>query len=235
MSVEREGVVELLAELHLSVCNPFFATFVESDMKNSNMNALYVWQSGLLMGNRDYYIEEANAAIKGGYELYLQQILKLAGLSEEQAVRGAAATVVVEDEIAKISRSNVALRDMAACYNPMPIADVKRSYDAIDWEAYFKILGVETPQTLIVGQPEVMALYNNLLKSLTIDQIRYYLAAHYINAASGYLSDDFYAANFDFYGRQMSGKQEPRPRWKRAMATTDGAFQMAVGKMYVDK
>ena len=235
MSVEREGLVELLAEIHLSVANPFFATFVESDMKNSDMNALYVWQSGLMMGNRDYYLDEANAELKGGYELYLQQILKLAGFSEEQALKGALETIQIEDKIAEISRSNVALRDMGACYNPMAITDVKSRYDAIDWESYFKVLGVETPEILVVGQPEVMELYNNLLKSLSIEQIRYYLAAHYINAASVYLSDAFYAANFDFYGRQMSGKQEPKPRWKRAMATTDAAFDMAVGKMYVDK
>ncbi|MEE1099744.1 MAG: M13 family metallopeptidase N-terminal domain-containing protein, partial [Alistipes sp.] len=93
MSVEREGLVELLAEIHLSVANPFFATFVESDMKNSDMNALYVWQSGLMMGNRDYYLDEANAELKGGYELYLQQILKLAGFSEEQALKGALETI----------------------------------------------------------------------------------------------------------------------------------------------
>ena len=235
LSVEREGLTDLLATLHYGICHPFFAPFVEADMKNSDMNAFYLWQSGLGMGNRDYYIEEANAAIKEGYKAYLQKIFTLAGMEEAQAVKAMEATLAIEDQIAKISRSSVVLRDMGANYYATPYEELAKQYGQTDWEAYFKILGMEAPATIIVGQPEVLALVNNLLKTAPMEQIRYYIAAHYLNSATSHLNDEFYAASFDFYGRQMSGAQEPRPRWKRAMAATDATFDMAVGKMYVEK
>lgn len=235
LSVEREGLTDLLATLHYGICHPFFAPFVEADMKNSDMNALYLWQSGLGMGNRDYYIEEANAALKEGYKNYLQKVFVLAGLEEAEAVKAQEATLAIEDQIAKISRSSVVLRDMGANYYPTSFDELKNKYNQVNWDAYFKVLGMEAPQTVILGQPEVLACVNELLKSAPMEQVRYYLAAHYLNSATSSLSDDFYAASFDFFGRQMSGTQEPRPRWKRAMAATDATFDMAVGKMYVEK
>ena len=175
------------------------------------------------------------AAIKEGYKAYLQKIFTLAGMEEAQAVKAMEATLAIEDQIAKISRSSVVLRDMGANYYATPYEELAKQYGQTDWEAYFKILGMEAPATIIVGQPEVLALVNNLLKTAPMEQIRYYIAAHYLNSATSHLNDEFYAASFDFYGRQMSGAQEPRPRWKRAMAATDATFDMAVGKMYVEK
>ena len=232
---EREHVTELLATLHASVTAPFFGTGVEADLMDSNVNALYIWQGGLGMGDRDYYIDEENAALREGYVNFLTRIFTLAGFEEEAAASAAAASLRVEERIARASRSSVQLRDMGANYNPMSYADLKSRYDAVEWDAYFKILGMENPDRVIVGQPEVLDTVNSLLKELSVEELRSYLAAQYLNSACGYLSDDFYAASFDFFGRQMSGKQEPRPRWKRAMATTDGIFDMAVGEMSVDK
>ncbi len=236
LTVEREGLTDLLATMHTSVANPFFAPFVEADMKQSSVNAFYLWQAGLAMGgNRDYYTDPSNAHLKAGYEALLKKFFLLAGFDEEVAAKGVAATLKVENQIAEKSRSLVALRDMGANYHPISLDELKSRYDAIDWDSYLKVLGVESPEKVVIGQPEVMTLANNLLKSLSMEDIRYYLAAHYLKAAAPYLSDEFYAASFDFYGRQMTGTQEPKPRWKRAMAVTDNIFDMAVGKMYVDK
>ncbi len=92
-SVEREGLTSLLATLHGSVGSPLFAAFSEADMKNSSMTALYLWQSGLGMGDRDYYLEEANAPLKAGYKTYLEQLFVLSGLDAERA-KGAAAAAL---------------------------------------------------------------------------------------------------------------------------------------------
>ncbi len=236
LSVEREGLTDLLATMHSSVANPFFASFAEADMKNSSMTALYLWQSGMGMGgNRDYYTEESNAHLKAGYVALLKQLYTLAGFEAEVAEKGAAATLKIEQQIAETARPLVALRDMGSNFHPLTLEEVKSRYDAVDWDAYFKILGVATPEQVVIGQPEVMELSNRLMKELPMEEIRYYLAAHYLRAAAPYLSDDFYAASFDFYSRQMTGTEEPKPRWKRVMATTDGTFEMAVGQMYVEK
>ena len=235
LSMEREGLSEMLATLHAGVGAPFFGPGVEADLMDSDTNALYLWQGGLGMGNRDYYVEEENAELKAAYEAYLAKVFVLAGFGDEQAKAAAAAALKVEEQIAAVSRSSVALRDMGANYNPMSLEELKKRYDAVEWEDYFNVLGAAGIERVIVGQPEVLDAENKMFKELTVEELRSYLAAQYLNAVAGYLSDDFYAASFDFFGRKMSGKQEPRPRWKRAMAVTDNVFDMAVGEMYVEK
>lgn len=235
LSTEREGMSELLATFHLGIASPLFAPFVEADMKNSDTNTLYLWQSGLGMGDRDYYLEAGMAEMKSGYEHYLQQLFRLAGFDEATTTKAAKASLALEEKLAEVSRTSVALRDMGSNYHPTSIEELKNRYDAIDWEAYLKIMGVGTIEQLIVGQPEFLDTVNALLKEEPVEHLRYYFAAHYLNEAAGFLNDEFYAANFDFFGRQMSGKQEPKPRWKRAMAVTDRTFDMAVGEMYVER
>ena len=132
-------------------------------------------------------------------------------------------------------RSNVELRDIAANYNPMSKADFTKRYDAIDWTAYFEGMGIGDFDTIIVGQPETLDAVNQLVKTEPIETLRTYLAANYLASAAPYLSDDIYAAYFEFFGRQMSGQQEMRPRWKRAMSVPNGLLGEAVGEIYVSK
>ena len=120
----------------------------------------------------------------------------------------------------------------------MSVADLKKRYDAIDWEVLFDELGkvqVAGIDRSIVGQPSFSEGMNKLVKQTPIETLRYYLAAQYLTSAASYLSDDFYAASFDFFGRQMAGKEEQRPRWKRAMSIPNSVFGEAVGEMYVAK
>jgi len=120
----------------------------------------------------------------------------------------------------------------------MSVADLKKRYDAIDWEVLFDELGkvqVAGIDRAIVGQPSFFEGMNKLVKQTPIETLRCYLAAQYLTSAASYLSDDFYAASFDFFGRQMAGKEEQRPRWKRAMSIPNSVLGEAVGEMYVAK
>lgn len=110
----------------LDVGNPLFAFGVMADLMDSNTNAFYLEQSGLGMGNRDYYLEESNAALKKGYEELLAKLFVLSGTEEAEAKRAAADVVAFETELARASWSNVELRDIARSYNPMSVADLKR-------------------------------------------------------------------------------------------------------------
>ena len=129
--------------------------------------------------------------------------------------------------------SNVELRNIVAQYNPMSRADFERRYDAVDWASYREALGLGDFDRIIVATPSALDNANELLRTLPLDELRYYLAAHYIDAATSYLSDDFQQASFDLFGRTMAGQQEMRPRWKRAMAVPNGTLSEAVGEMYV--
>ena len=239
MQVEKgPTLTKALTEMMLDVGNPLFAFGVMADLMDSNTNAFYLEQSGLGMGNRDYYLEESNAALKKGYEELLAKLFVLSGTEEAEAKRAAADVVAFETELARASWSNVELRDIARSYNPMSVADLKKRYDAIDWEVLFDELGkvqVAGIDRAIVGQPSFFEGMNKLVKQTPIETLRYYLAAQYLTSAASYLSDDFYAASFDFFGRQMAGKEEQRPRWKRAMSIPNSVLGEAVGEMYVAK
>ncbi|MDE7304937.1 MAG: M13 family metallopeptidase [Alistipes sp.] len=231
----RAQLTEAIAALHSSVANPFFSIGVEADLMNSSMNALYASQSGLMMGNRDYYLDAENEQFRTAYKAYLAKIFALAGLPEAEIEKAVAGVMNIETKLAEKMWSNVELRNIPAQYNPTSKADFEKRYDAIDWPTYYKTLGVGDFDTIIVATLSPLDNANKLLKTAPLDDIRYYLAAQYIDSAANYLSDDFQLASFDFFGRTMAGQQEMKPRWKRAMSVPNGTLSEAVGEMYVAK
>ena len=233
--VDRSQLPEVLAKIHMALANPFFGIGVMADLMDSNVNTLYVGQSGLSMGDRDYYVDPENARIKEAYKNYLVRIFTLAGYDEAAAAQAAADALEVEDSLAEVFFSNVEQRDIPAQYNPMTRAEFAKAYDAIDWDVYFEGMGLADADRMIVQQKRVMERVNQLVKTLPLDKIRHYLAAQIINGGASSLSDDFQTASFEFYGRTMSGQQEQKPRWKRAMSVPNGLLGEAVGEMYVAK
>ena len=233
--VDRSQLPEVLAKIHMALANPFFGIGVMADLMDSNVNTLYVGQSGLSMGDRDYYVDPENAPIKEAYKNYLVRIFTLAGYDEAAAAQAAADALEVEDSLAEVFFSNVEQRDIPAQYNPMTRAEFAKAYDAIDWDVYFAGMGLPDADRMIVQHKRVMERVNEMFKSLPLDKIRHYLAAQIINGGASSLSDDFQTASFEFYGRTMSGQQEQKPRWKRAMSVPNGLLGEAVGEMYVAK
>ena len=238
--VERLMEVEQLSDLaiavamiHTSAGNPLFSTGVGADLLNSNINVLYVEQSGLGMGNRDYYLDAENQAKREGYVQWLTKAFSMIGW--EDAAAKAEQVLAFETKMAEAFRSNVQLRDVAANYNPMSKADFLAKYPQFNWGAYFNEMGVGQFDSLVVGQPEVLEAVFGLYVSENIETVKAYLAASVVSSAAGYVGDELYAAHFDFFGRQMSGQQEMRPRWKRAMAVPNRLLSEAVGQIYVKK
>lgn len=232
---DRLQLTAAIARLHTSIANPFFGIGVQSDLMNSDINALYASQPELMMGDRDYYLNAENESIRTAYKEYLGKIFRLAGVPEADIEKAVAGVMSVETKLAEKNWSSVELRNIPAMYNPTSKADFEKTYDAIDWAEYYKTMGIGDFERIIVTTPSALANANELMKNAPLDDIRYYLVAQYIDAAAGYLSDDFIDASFDFYGRAMSGKQEQKPRWKRAMSVPNSTLGEAVGEMYVAK
>ena len=230
---DSKSLIETVAKMHASMGNPLFGLYVSSDLKNSSVNALYISQSGLGMGNRDYYLDEEHAAKREGYVAYLEKVFTLANLAEPRAQ--AEAVMAFETVMAKRFRSNVELRDIDKGYNPMSKADFVARYNNIDWEAYRTTLGLGEFDRIIVEQPEVIDLVNELVKSTPLSTLKSYLKAHLLQSAAGYAGDELYAATFDFFSRQMTGVEEMKPRWKRAMGVPNSILSEAVGEIYVSK
>ena len=230
----REELIGKIAQLHIDGIGAFFYSYPAADLEDSNMTILYMEQGGLGMGNRDYYTEAENANLKASYRTYLARIFSLAGVEGdvETLVNN---VMVVEDRLAAEHWTNVECRDIVKGYNPYTFEAFKAQYKGVDWDAYFLAMGVRKIEKIVVSQPSSFANTLAVLKSASVEELRAYVAAHYIDAASAYLSEDFAVASFEFFGKEMSGTEEIRPRWKRAMSVPNNILSEAVGQMYVAK
>ncbi|MBR5821428.1 MAG: M13 family metallopeptidase [Alistipes sp.] len=231
---EREALLASIPALHTDGIGVFFAAYPAADLEDSNMTIFYLEQGGLGMGNRDYYIDQKNAEIKAAYRLYLEKLFTLAGV-EGDIQKMVEDVVAIEDAIAEKSWSNVECRDIVKGYNPYSVEALCKEYATVDWKAYFEAMNIETLDKVVVSQPSSMANILNILATTPVEALRAYVAAHYINTASSYLSEEFAVASFEFFGKTMSGTQEIRPRWKRAMGVPNNILSEAVGQMYVAK
>ena len=230
----REELIAKIANLHIDGIGAFFYSYPAADLEDSNMTILYMEQGGLGMGNRDYYTDQKNEEIKAAYREYLSKIFTLAGV-EGDVEKMVENVMAIEDSIAQKHWTNVECRDIVKGYNPYTFEAFKAEYKGVDWDAYFRALGVRKIEKLVVSQPSSFANILAVMSTASVDELRAYVAAHYIDAATSFLSEEFALASFEFFGKTMSGTEEIRPRWKRAMSVPNDILSEAVGQMYVAK
>lgn len=237
-SAKKEDLMNVIAWLHAEgLASPFFNEGVDADLMNSDANALYFMESGIGLGERDYYLENDSNSVKirNAYVDFVKKIFTLSGYTPEQAESAAANVMKIETSLAKVAMTREEQRDMAGQYNPRTYEQLKKDYPNIGWDILLEALSLKDVKNVIVGQPRSFAEVNNLLGSLNEQEIKDYLACCYIRSAASYLSDDYVDAKFELFGKVMSGKEENEPRWKRALSVPNGLLGMAVGQLYVEK
>ncbi|HIZ87801.1 MAG TPA: M13 family metallopeptidase [Candidatus Coprenecus pullistercoris] len=232
-AADKSALAREIAELSKTGDGGFFSYGVESDLMDSKTQVLYMVQGGLGMGNRDYYVDEANAGLRKGYQDMLTKFFTLCGYRD--AEKKAANAVGIEDRLAGFSWTSVENRDYTKIYNPMSTEEICGRWDGFDFAAFFETIGVPAQEKIIVQQPSFFDGFSKLFASASLDELKDYVAAGLINGSAGSLSDDFYDISFDFYSTQMSGITEKKPRWKRAMSVPNSVLGEAVGQMYVKK
>lgn len=228
----RGQVVDLLATM--PGISGFFGTYVESDMMDANRNVMYWGQGGLGLGDRDYYLENSENTVKVlmAYRNYLHRLANLIGMDDRAAYDFVANVIDIETALAKAAMSREELRDPAASYNPMSMADLAGKYPNVDLRRYFAKQGINDIDTVIIGQPKSLEAVNDILGTYSDKAIRDYLTAGYLQSAASYLSDDFVDAEFAL-AKVMSGVQQQSPRWKRALSVPNGMMGEALGELYV--
>lgn len=210
-----------------------------ADEKDSKNNILNVYQSGLTLGQKEYYLDnDANTKeIREAYKKHIVRMFKLFGFKEKDAKKKMQAIMNVETAIAKVSLSRTELRDVEANYNKMTLQEFESKYPNVPLRKTMNAMGVKEAyiQTMVVGQPSFVAGINELLATIRPEEYKAYLEWDVITSASSYLSDEIAEANFDFFGKTLSGSKEMQPRWRRCTSQVERQMGEALGKMYAEK
>lgn len=234
---DKNQIVPMMTKLANCGVGTYFSSYVYADPKNSNMNIFQIAQGGINLGEREYYLDQDSVTvnIRDNYKQYIGKLFCLVGFSEAEAQQKVNDVLEIETAIAQASFSAVDRRDPEANYHKMSYADLKKNIPGIDWDACLQGLGIKEVNELNVERLEPIQKVGELMSTLPVSKHISYLQYNLIDAAASYLSDDFVAARFDFYGKVLSGRQVNQPRWKRAVNAVNGMLGELVGQMYVEK
>ena len=211
-----------------------WAMYVDADAMNSSMNILNEYQAGFVLSQKDYYVDE-DEHTKHIRAEYLKHVEKMFELYDQANAAEKAATVLrLETRLAKAAFSNVELRDPIANYNKMSVEDLQKLVPEVDWKVYFAGLNI-APDSLSVGQIRHLQEAGKMLAEESLEDMKTLFTWQVIDGSSDFLTEEIFMQNFEFYGRILSGRQEPTPLWKRAVAMVNGTLGEAVGVMYVEK
>lgn len=234
---KKADFTAFIADQHLYKGNPFFGIGVDTDLKNSDLNVMWLSAGTSGLPDRDYYLNtDADSKKKQeAYRAYLSKIFQLSGYKKKEAEKAAKVIYNIEYQFAEAKMSRAEARDYNKLYNIYTIDMLQKNYPAIQWAKYFELMGVKDVKQVILTEPKVMAVAQKLMSTLSEQDIKYYVAGLIIKSSTSVLSDDFVNANFDFYGRLLNGQKEQKARWKRALGFPNSLLGEAVGELYVSK
>ncbi len=214
-----------------------FSFGIGSNPKNSNEKVIYVGGGSLGLPNRDYYLDEDSTSVvrRGKYVMHVARMLEFTGMEPMKSKLAAARVMEFETGIAKTKLDKVARRDPYKRFNPRSIDQLQTIIPAVDWKGYFAAAGLETPDTVILGETAYMEYLGGLLAKADITTIKDYLRWQAIDQAASFLSTEIDRANWEFYSQELRGAKKQRSREERALSTTNRTLGEAVGRLYVDK
>ena len=210
-----------------------------ADEKNSTQNILNVNQGGITLGQKEYYLDNdaATKQIRDAYKAHIVRMFQMYGFNEEIAKKKMESIMSIETALARVSKNRTELRDVEANYNKMTLKDFVKNYPHVRLIQQMDVLGVprEYYEEMVVGQPDFMKGLEEVLANIIPSDYRAYLEWSVIQGSASYLTEDIEAANFDFFGKTLRGRQEDYPIWKRATNLVEGQMGEALGKIYSER
>ena len=230
---------DILLELTPYGTQEFFYAGFGADDKNATENILNIYQSGLSLGQKEYYLDtdKATTDIREAFKAHIVKMFQLFGFSKGAATKKMQNVMKIETELAKVSRSRTELRNPEANYNKMTLKEFQTRYPNLPLEQLMNAQGIDSKylQDMVVGQPDFLDGANKLVGSIKPAEFRDVIEWGIVSSAANYLSDATAAESFDFHGRVLSGRQEDHPLWKRSTAQVEGVMGEALGKIYAEK
>ena len=233
-TVDKPGLAALLAEADRNGVSHFFGGYVGQDDKNPDVYIYTMFQGGLGMPDRDFYLKdnERNAKLQAAYLKHLENVLTLAG--EQDAAARAQAIYAFEKRIAMVHWDKNDSSDATKVYNKMTLAELEKAAPGFDWTTFVRGIGVKEG-ALLVSQPSAFTGEAKLIADAPIGVLRDALLVRSLDGFSDVLPDAVAQEAFSFYGTALSGTPQMQERWKRAVDFTTGNLGEAVGKDYVAK
>jgi putative endopeptidase len=209
----------------------------DQDYKNSSQVIAEVDQGGLGLPNRDYYLktDEKSVELRQAYVAHVQKIFELLGDAPGVAAGEAQTVLRIETALAKGSLTQVERRDPKMLDHKMRNQDLEALSPSFRWKDYFSGTGQPGLQSLNVTAPEFFKTLDATLKKEDLNSWKAYLRWHLANANAPVLSSAFVNANFDFYGKTLSGAEQLQPRWERCVSYTDNDLGEALGQAYAQR
>jgi putative endopeptidase len=234
---DMKGLQNILATHQMHGFGPMFGAYVGQDDKISTQYALFVFQGGTGLPDRDYYLKDDKRSkdIRSAYLNYLRNIFTLLGDTEKQAMANANKVMTIETRLAKASKSRVELRDPYANYNKMSVAEFQKLVPNLNVKNWLTNMKLGSAKEVIVGQPAFFKELNSMLKTVPVADWKTYMRYHMVNSLASALPNAFAQERFNFYSKTLGGAKKMQPRWKRMARATDGALGEALGQLYVEK
>ncbi|KND51943.1 MAG: putative endopeptidase [Parcubacteria bacterium C7867-001] len=228
---------DLVADLHRIGVGPLFNAGIDQDAKNTTKYILHVFQDGLGMPDRDYYLKDdaESKRVRNAYVPHVAAMLALLGYKPAEAKRRSAVVMQIETALAKKQMNKVDRREVEKTYNKRSLAALQKSSPAIDWKRYFARIGAGTANNFIVMQPDYLAALSKLLMSTPLADWKIYLEWCVLDDFAGVLSPNVAKQNFAFYGTVLTGTKHMKPLWRRTLAVVNGNLGELIGQIYVKK
>jgi putative endopeptidase len=232
-----KNVQELLIEMDPIGGLGFFGAGSGTDAKNSNRNIIGVSPGSLGLPDRDYYVSEDKDSKekRDKYVLHVAKMLQFIGDKPESAKANAEKILALETAMSKPRFDRVERRDRRKSYNPMKVSDLQKLTPSIDWNSYLTGVGFKNADSLNVAQPKYMSALEAIFQENKVEVWKAYMRWTLLNRSSSILTTDLENANFDFYGKTLTGAVKQRPRNERALQVVNGSVGEALGKLYVEK
>lgn len=233
----KSDLITEIAHMHIYTASPLFFFTSSTDAKNSEYEIAGIWQGGLGLPDRDYYVEndDRSKEVRTKYVDHLQKIFQLLGSDMDISKDEADRVMSFETRLAKASNTRLENRDPNATYNKLTTDEIKSKFGGFDWDLYLSEIGADDPGSIDISQPKFVEEVSKMVNEESLKTWKAYLRWSLINAMAPYLSSDFVAQDFEFYGKVLEGRQTQEPRWKQVQGTTNRALGEAVGQLYVEK
>ncbi len=219
----------------------FFHAFSDPDFKDNKFYSLYIYQGGLSLPEKRYYLSDEYSELLERFKLHVKKVFLLYGLNDEDAERCKDSVIKVQTYLAKASRGSEELVDTKKFYNRFTETDLRKRYKNLDLVEIYRSLGVSesafrdrnVEPFIVIGQPEFMGALDKILETVTIDDIKSHMKFVFLNASAEFLHSDMKEEYFDFYGGSLMGQKTQRLRWKDAIDQLNISLTDILGEMYI--